>query len=414
VSATPAAQRLAWLIGVPGLVYLLSQVLRNSVAVVERDLEADFGIGAAAVGSLSGALFLAYAAAQVPLGVAVDRLGPRRVLGLGAVLMVAGTLLFAVAQAPWELLAARILMGVGAGPVFAAIMSLVAGAVPAQRFAEYSGRVTGIGRTGVILAAAPLAALVALADWRGAFVTLAVLMGVSGFAMMRVLRGTRTTPVGAVGDWATVRSGLRQALVAPGIPRLIAFQTAVTGTAFTLLAGWGVPWLRSGGLSLAHASAAMTLCALAYALGALVWGGVPRWLGSERMPNLIGGAALALLLALPALGWLEPGGPAMWAWLAAFGLASAMYPLVLDRVRRRLPPELIVRGVTMLGVISIGGSGLLLAIAGTLIHHHGAMAATRTPEAFVSTFALLAVLVAVTTVALAFAPRAPAPSAGQG
>jgi hypothetical protein len=229
-----------------------------------------------------------------------------------------------------------------------------------------------------------------------------------------VLRGTRTTPDASVSDWATLRSGLRQALVTPGVPRLIAFQTAVTGTAFTLLAGWGVPWLRSGGLSLAHASAAMTLCAIAYALGALLWGAIPRWLGDERLPNLFGGAALAVLLALPALGWLDPSGPAVWAWLAAFGLASALYPLVLDRVRRRLPPVLIVRGVTMLGVISIGGSGVLLAVAGSLIHVHGATAATRTPEAFLSTFTLLAVLVALATAALAFAPRTPAPAIGHG
>jgi hypothetical protein len=266
----------------------------------------------------------------------------------------------------------------------------------------------------VILAAAPLAALVALADWRGAFLILAVLMGLSGFAMLQVLRGTRTAPDAAVSDWATLRSGLRQALLSPGMPQLIAFQTAVTGAAFTLLAGWGVPWLRSAGATQTEASAAMTLCALIYALGALAWGALPRWLGVERLPSLIGGAALALLLALPALGWLEPRGPAVWVWLAAFGLASAIYPLVLDRVRRRLPPVLIVRGVTLLGVISIGGSGLLLSAAGALIHAHGGTAQTRPPEAFASTFGLLAVLVAVTTVVLAFAPRAPAPVAGRG
>jgi hypothetical protein len=156
----------------------------------------------------------------------------------------------------------------------------------------------------------------------------------------------------------------------------------------------------------------MTLCALVYALRAPAWGSVPRWGHGERLPCVLGGATLAALLALPALGLLEPRGPAVWVWLAAFGLMSALYPLVLDRVRRRLPPVLIVRGVTLLGVISIGGAGLIIAVAGALIDRHGATAATRPPEAFASTFALLAALVAAMTVLLALAPRAvpPAPS----
>lgn len=412
MSASPGPVRLAWLVGVPGIVYLLSQMLRNSVAVVERELEAEFAVGATMIGTLTGALFLAYAVSQVPLGVLIDRLGPRRTLGLGAALMVAGTVGFGIASSPWELVAARVLMGVGAAPIFAAIMSVVADAVPAQRFSTWSGVVTGIGRSGVILAAAPLAALVAWLDWRGAFLLLAVLMGLGGFAMLRVLRGTREQPDEAASDWAAILQGLRSALGAPGMWSLIAFQTAVTGAAFTLLAGWGVAWLRSGGLDQASASTAMTVCALIYALGAPAWGSVPHWAGGERLPSVIGGATLAVLLALPALGLIQPHGPTVWAWLAAFGLASAMYPLILDRVRRRLPPVLIVRGVTVLGVISIGGSGLIITVAGALIDQHGGTAATRAPEAFTSTFALLALLVAGATALLAVAPRAASPAAG--
>jgi hypothetical protein len=175
----------------------------------------------------------------------------------------------------------------------------------------------------------------------------------------------------------------------------------------------GVAWLRAGGLDQASASTALTVCALIYALGAPAWGSVPRWAGGERLPSVLGGVTLAVLLALPALGLIEPRGLIVWAWLAAFGLASAMYPLILDRVHRLLPPVLIVRGVTVLGVISIGGSGLIITVAGALIDRHGGTAATRGPEAFTSTFALLALLVAGSTALLAAAPRAASPVAGR-
>jgi MFS family permease len=191
MSALPGPARLAWLVGVPGIVYLLSQILRNSVAVLERVLEAEFAVGATMIGTLTGALFLAYSVSQVPLGVLIDRIGPRRTLGLGAALMVAGTVGFSMARSPWQLVAARVLMGVGAAPIFASIMSVVAEAVPPQRFSAWSGVVMGIGRSGVILAAAPLAALVVWLDWRGAFLLLAGLAGLGGFAMQFALRGTR-------------------------------------------------------------------------------------------------------------------------------------------------------------------------------------------------------------------------------
>jgi MFS family permease len=236
-------------------------------------------------------------------------------------------------------------------------------------------------------------------------------MGVAGFAMMRVLRGTRHAANAAADNLADTLAGFRNTLQAPGVAALILFQTAVTGAAFTLLAGWGVAWLRSAqGLSQAQAATALSGCALAYALGAPAWGAVPRRLGHARAWTLAGGAALAAVLGAAALGTLAAG-PVLWAWLAAFGFAAASFPLVLDQVRSRLPAVLIVRGVTLLGVISIGGAGLIIALSGALIDRSGHDPRGHPPAAFEHMFTLLAGLVGAATLLLGLAARtAPDPA----
>jgi hypothetical protein len=92
-------------------------------------------------------------------------------------------------------------------------------------------------------------------------------------------------------------------------------------------------------------------------------------------------------------------------WLAAFGLASASYPLVLDQVRERLPRVLIVRGLTLLGVGSIAGAGVLLVASGTLIDRFAGVPGRHPPAAFAAMFTMLAALTLAATLLYAFDSR---------
>ena len=81
-------------------IYLVSQFLRNSVGVIAPDLAAEIGLNAGEIGLLSSAFFFSFAAAQIPLGVALDRYGPRRCMLVCAAIAFLGTLAFALATTP--------------------------------------------------------------------------------------------------------------------------------------------------------------------------------------------------------------------------------------------------------------------------------------------------------------------------
>src|SRR2546423_14889055 len=99
------------LVGALAAIYLVSQFLRNSVGVIAPDLAAEIGLSAGEIGLLSSAFFFAFAAAQLPLGIAIDRYGPKRCMLVCAVIAVLGAVEFAMATTPAGLIAARVLMG---------------------------------------------------------------------------------------------------------------------------------------------------------------------------------------------------------------------------------------------------------------------------------------------------------------
>src|SRR4051794_21954388 len=94
-------------------IYIVSQLLRSSIGVIAPNLAAELGLSAAAIGLLASTYFIAFAAIQIPLGMALDRFGPRICLTAGAAITAAGAIVFAVAQSQTGLVVGRALMGLG-------------------------------------------------------------------------------------------------------------------------------------------------------------------------------------------------------------------------------------------------------------------------------------------------------------
>jgi len=363
---TGAPVPLARLSALGGALFLLSYMLRSSMGPIEPDLERQFDIGARHVGVLSGALFLGFALGQIPLGVAVDRWGARAVLWGAGLALAASALLFGRAESFGQLVAARFLMGLASAPVYAALMALIGARVSAARFATMSGVESGIGRVGLVLAAAPLALVYAAIGWRSTFEGLALALAGATLALGLALRGSANRGPIVPEHWRETLAGLRTVLRTRGLMAMIVFQGLAGSMVYVLLAAWGTSWL-AGVYSLSATDAAwrMSLCAAAYALGALVWGTLPRLAVGERGWTMAVGALLTGLLALPAFVVLPAG--ALWAWLAMLGLLSGCYPLLLDQVKRRIPAALMVRGLTVLGVGSMAMGFILLSFSGWVV-----------------------------------------------
>lgn len=155
--------------------YYLSYFYRYVNAVIAKDLVADFGLRPSDLGLLTSAYFLSFAAAQLPLGVALDRFGPRRCTGALFCVAGAGALLFALARDLTMLSIGRALIGLG---VSAGLMGSIKAFTlwfPRERLTALSGWMIGIGSLGTLSATAPVEALLGPFGWRALFLTLSLL-----------------------------------------------------------------------------------------------------------------------------------------------------------------------------------------------------------------------------------------------
>jgi MFS family permease len=155
--------------------YYLSYFYRYVNAVIAKDLVTDFGIAPSDLGLLTSAYFLSFALAQLPLGIALDRFGPRRCTAALFCIAAAGALVFGLARDLTMLSVGRALIGLG---VSAGLMGSIKAFTlwfPRERLTTLSGWMIGIGSVGTLSATAPVEALLGPFGWRALFLALSAL-----------------------------------------------------------------------------------------------------------------------------------------------------------------------------------------------------------------------------------------------
>ena len=172
-------------IGFLVLGYLLSQFYRAFLAVLTPILERDLGAGPEDLALSSGLWFLAFALMQLPVGMALDSIGPRRTAAwLLGVAGGSGAVVFALASAPWHLHLSMVLIGIGCSPVLMASYYIFGRVYSAAIFATLAGAIIGIGTLGNIAGAWPLAWAAETFGWRETVWGLALLTVLTGLAML--------------------------------------------------------------------------------------------------------------------------------------------------------------------------------------------------------------------------------------
>ncbi|MCW5606115.1 MAG: MFS transporter, partial [Burkholderiales bacterium] len=167
--------RLRWTVfALASAAFWLSFFHRVAPAAVAGDLSRAFEVGGAALGALAATYFYVYAVMQLPTGVLVDTLGPRRVLAAGGVAAGVGSILFGWADSVAVAALGRTLAGLGVSVAFICMLKLHANWFEDRRFATASGFSNVIGVTGALCATAPLAWLVTVVSWRSVFVAIGV------------------------------------------------------------------------------------------------------------------------------------------------------------------------------------------------------------------------------------------------
>jgi MFS family permease len=222
--------------------YFLSYLLRNANAVIVPELTRDLSASAADLGLLTAAYLFAFGAFQLPLGILLDRFGPRRVEA-GLLLVAAlGCAVFATGPGLPELAFGRALIGLGVSACLMGSFKAFSLWFPVERQASLNAAVMAAGGLGAVSATAPLAWALPLAGWRGIFAALSLLAVVAAVGILSVPERRGTAGRETLAEQLRALGGILKSRVywryAP--------QTAMLSGGFMALQGlWAGPWLMN-------------------------------------------------------------------------------------------------------------------------------------------------------------------------
>ncbi|WP_153452412.1 MFS transporter [Streptomyces smaragdinus] len=357
----PGGRRALAMWGVGCAVYFAAVIYRTSLGVAGLDATERFHINASALSAFSILQLLVYAGMQIPVGLLVDRLGPRKVLAMGTVLFTLGQFGFAFAGSYGTALGARALLGCGDAMTFISVLRLGAHWFPARRGPLIAQVAALFGMAGNLVSTLLLARALQSYGWVPAFAGSAT-AGVLVFGLVVFVLKDSPAKASALKDHPgppRPRPGMRRQLALtwrePGT-RLgfwAHFTTQFPAMVFLLL--WGLPFLvEAQGLTRAEAGGFLTLVVLANMVFGLVFGQVIARHHGARTPLVLGTIAATAAVWALTIAW--PGGRAPgWELVVLCVVLGACGPASMigfDYARPANPPE---RMGTASGVVNVGG-----------------------------------------------------------
>jgi len=367
----------AWLVwSLIGLAYMVAYGQRVAPQTVLDRLMADFDAGASQIGMVTSAYFYGYMAMQLPARVMVDRWGVRCTVVLSLVTSALGTFWFTHTSTVQMAATTRAFIALGDALIWSSLIKFTAQWFPASRFGLVSGLSQVCGYIGGLLATTPLAVLVSLVDWRGAFRLLTSVI-IANLMVLCVL--LRNHPAAPSDPERRLGSLLREA--ARALRRSTTWGPVMTYlgsylTTASLSGVWGVPlFMQAYGLSRATASTRMFVFMLGYACGAVVLGSLAdSHVHSLRRPLIaLGAARMGVLLMIAPLvgthlpGWTITGG------VAALGfIGGGTIPLLMTSLKQAFTSAAIGVAIGLTATAGNLGGGVAQPLLGTILDHHWA------------------------------------------
>jgi len=343
-----------------GLAYVLSQFYRSFLSVLTVPLQDDLGAAPDQLAAASGFWFLAFAALQIPVGVALDRIGPRRTSGW--LLLIGGgggAALFAFATQPWHISAAMALLGVGCSPVLMAAYYILARDFPAARFSTLAGLILGIGTSGSIFSSLPMVWASEAIGWRAAVGGLAAISGAVALGLLAVVRDPGRVQVDSHGS-------LLDILKIPAMWGILPLMFVSYMPSGGIRGVWTGPYFAEvHGASQQVIGTVALVFGVAMIVGTLGYGPVERIFGTRKWVALAGNA-LAMLLCFAVVVLPPDDLIRSAAILTGICLFTCTYALIISHGRAFFPPHLIGRGVTLMNLCGMVGVGLSQMFTGRL------------------------------------------------
>ncbi|HEV7741950.1 MAG TPA: MFS transporter [Pseudolysinimonas sp.] len=297
--------------------YIVGVTQRTSFGVLGVDATQRFDVAAATISTVAVVQIVVYAALQIPVGVLADRIGPRRLIVIGAVAMAAGQLMLAFAPAFGVALGARILVGIGDAFTFVSVIRLLPNWFGGRILPQLAQWVGMLGQLGQIIATVPFALLVHAAGWQPALLVASAFSLLGAAVALALVRPGEPPPLTSPVPTGGVLRQLGSTVRRPGT-QLAFWVHLVGGTAPTVMAlMWGYPFLTAGlGLEVPAAAGIFSLLVV----GTVLAGPVIGYLVARfplRRSNLVL-TVVTLIVALWVLVLVWPGSPPL-------GLVAALY-----------------------------------------------------------------------------------------
>lgn len=347
---------MAFVLGALFFGYAFTQ--RVAPSVMTNELMREFAVGGAALGTLSAFYFYAYAGIQVPVGMLLDRFGPRKLMSIALLLCALASLGFSYSESLTAAAMGRLMIGGTVAFGFVSTLTIASYWFPAKRFALLSGTLTTVGMLGAILGQAPLRLAVEQIGWRYTVALLALIAVILAVLIFIVV------PHRSAAQLASTRNsnpfaGLKAVTLNAQSWLCAGIGFGMTSTLLAFSGLWAIPWLSSvKGLAVSHAAGIASAAFLGWAISAPVVGWLSDYIGHRKPVMFVG--LIINIISFVILIFSSIEDPTILTILFFFnGFGGSAMVISFGAVRELNRPE---NSATALAVLNMGvvGSGAIM------------------------------------------------------
>jgi len=369
---TSATERRNATLSVAIAAYFLSYAFRVAPSTLATRLAESFHTTASALGFMSSVYFWVTVVMQIPAGILSDRVGPRRLIAMGCLIVAGGAALFGLTPDYSGAVIGRLFIGLGSSVLFVSMIKLIAVHFPPHQFATMTGVGMLLGASGSVAAGAPLAWATDLFGWRNLSLAGAGLTGLLALLAWQLIPDNPQPHAQAGHPEADTRAWpdvIRTLLKHPQIQAAFVVNFGFTGSFMSFSGLWlGSLLVQAKGLSLADCGVFSSVFFIAFAIGSTLIGRVSDALGSRKVLIMLMGA-----LFLCSLAWFSlPGpvrAPVLALNLALMGLSASGFTLSWACAKDATSPAHAGMAVSIVNTGGFLGAALLQQVSGYWIDH---------------------------------------------
>ena len=336
--------------------YFLSYLFRSINAIIAPQLVSEVGLSAGDLGLLTSAYFFAFAAFQIPLGMLLDRFGPRRVQAVFLLSAALGAFLFSIGDSKITLIMARAMIGLGVAGGLMSSFKAITIWFPQNRWPLVNGCFMAMGGLGAVSSTMPLEAALHYTDWRGVFVALSAATVCVSAIIFFIVPEKKSDEVPRPPTLREQLAGIGHIYTDRLFWRLAPIAVSALAANMAIQSLWAGPWLRDiAGYSRDAIAGHLFLLNATMTVGFVACGVVSDVLERRgySLNQIMGTATLIFMGSQAVIAFLvDPTG--LWPWVI-FGLSMNFTVLAYTQLTRHFPITYSGRAITALNVLAFGG-----------------------------------------------------------